>query len=422
MPALLNEPVLAHAVIALSSVHQDAVLAVDRTKLGSEHVVVAHYNQSLNQLRSAIGLGGKSTVSLTLVACLLYILLERLRGRFEQAEIHLQSGLRLLKDVHQRLCVNMYGTTLLKRSTSVDPDQVKILQGFASLHLESQLLGTDSPGIDVLVQSSVEDVPSRAFRSLEEARYSLNKLVHAILLISRNFLRMTAAEREYRHSRSDIHNQALGLLQAWLETYKATSFRETKTGCSGQFAHTVLLNHYEMALVMWGHIGCTSESGYTSQTASFLAILENSVKICHLLPSLSAVQSTSVGEDLATPLFFTALKCRVRRIRLQAVRLLDFISINQGGWSSMMMVKIATEVMALEQDACTDRLQSDDFHFTDIPTISDVETLPHRSLNLIHDVRIGSWDASANILSLFCKQRTGDGVLETFHHDIKISR
>ena len=87
-----------------------------------------------------------------------------------------------------------------------------------------------------------------------------------------------------------------------------------------------------------------------------------------------------------------------------------------------MMVKIATEVMALEQDACTDRLQSDDFHFTDIPTISDVETLPHRSLNLIHDVRIGFWDASANILSLFCKQKTGDGEVETFHHDIKISR
>ncbi|KAJ4312884.1 hypothetical protein N0V94_007224 [Neodidymelliopsis sp. IMI 364377] len=422
MPALLNEPVLAHAVIALSSVHRNAALALDRTHLGSEHVVVEHYNQSLRQLRSAIGFGGNTTVSLALVSCLLYTLLERLRGRFEQAEMHLQSGLRLLKDVHQRLCVNMYGTTLLKRSTSVDPDQVKILQGFASLHLESKLFGTNSPGIDILVQSSEEDVPSRAFRSLEEARYSLNKLVHAILLISRNFLLMAAAEREYRLSRLDIHSQALVLLHAWLKTYKATSFRETKTDYNHQLAYRVLLNHYEMALVMWGHIGCTSESGYASRTANFLAILENTVETLHLLPSLSAAQSTSIGESLATPLFFTALKCRVHTIRLHAVRLLDVISLNQSGWSSTLMVKIATKVMTLEQDASTDRSQCEDFHFTDIPTVGDVETLPGPSSNLIHDIRVGSWDTSANTMSLLCKQSTGDGKVKTVHHYVEISR
>jgi hypothetical protein len=422
MPTLLNEPVIAHAAIALSSAHKNAVLASDRTQLKCELLVMRHYNESLRHLRSAIGLGGKTVSSLALVSCLLYTLLEQVRGRIEQAEMHLQSGLRLLKDVHESLCVNMYGTTLLKRSTSVDSDQVRIMQGFASLHLESQFLGTSSPGIDILVQSSVEDVPSRTFKSIEEARYSLNKLVHAILLISRRFLRMTATEREDRLSRLDIHNQALGLLQDWLKTYKSTNFCVRKKDRDCQVGHTILLNHYEMALIMWGHIGCTSESGYEFHTAKFLAILEHSVEIWHLLPSLSAAQSTSVGDNLATPLFFTALKCRDRRIRLQAVRLLNTIPFSQGGWSCVLMSKIAAEIVALEQDASTDRFLKDGFVVTDTQTFAGVETSPQSSSKLIHDVRISSWNTSTNAIRLRCQQWTDDGGETTFYHDMDISR
>ena len=412
MPILLNEPVIAHAAIALSSAHKDVALAPDRTQPRSERVVITHYNESLRHLRSAIGLGGKTTAGLVLVSCLLYTMLEQLRGRIKQVEMHLHSGLCLLKDVHQCLCVKMHGTTLPKRNASVDADQVKILQGFASLHLESQFLGTVSPDIDILVQSSVEDVPSRAFRSIEEARQSLNKLVHAILLISRRFLSMATAERKHQLSRLDIHNQALDLLQAWLRSYKATNFNDAKTDYDRQFARTILLNHYEMALIMWGNIGCTSESGYASHTTNFLVILEHSVKMWHLLPSLFAAQGASVGDDLATPLFLTALKCRVHRIRLQAIRLLNAISFNYSGWSSTLMSKIATEVMALEQDISNDK---DHSHSTDI------SSLPRSSLNLIHEVRISSWETLTTVVRLRCQKWIGDGETKTFHYDIKLS-
>ena len=83
---------------------------------------MAHYNQSLRELQSVIGSGADTNASLALVACPLYTLLERLRGRFEQAEIHLQSGLRLLKDHHRRSCIDTHGTTLLKRDSSVGSD------------------------------------------------------------------------------------------------------------------------------------------------------------------------------------------------------------------------------------------------------------------------------------------------------------
>ncbi|KAL1793805.1 hypothetical protein ACET3X_007226 [Alternaria dauci] len=351
MPMLLNEPVIAHAAIALSSAHKNIVLTPYRTQRDTDLLVTKHYNESLRHLRSAIELGGKTTSGFV-----------------------------------------------------VDPDQAKIMQGFASLHLESQFLGTISPGIDILVQSFVEDVPSRTFKSIEEARYSLNKLVHAILLISRRFLQMNAAEREVRLGRLDIHNQALCLLQDWLNTYKSTNFCETTTGRDCKVAHTILLNHYEMALIMWGHIGCTSETDYSVHIAKFLAILEHSAEIWHLLPSSSEAQSTSAGDNLATPLFFTALKCRDRRIRLQAVRLLNTIPFGQGGWSCMLMSKIAAGIVALEQGASTDPFLKDGFDVIDTQSFTGVESPPHTFSKLIHD------------------QWTDDGGATAFYHDIVISR
>jgi hypothetical protein len=422
MPALLNEPVIAHAAIALSVAHRDAALTPDATPLRGELVVMAHYNQSLRELQSAIESGADTTASLALVACLLYTLLERLRGRFEQAEMHLKSGLRLLKDHHRRLCIDTHGTTLLKRDSSVGSDQVKILQGFASLHLESQLLGVESCGLDILVQPSIEDVPPRAFRSIEEARYSLNKLIHAFLLLSQRFHRMSATERRGKFEDFDSHGQAFCLLQAWLKTYQATDFPGLQISCDRQYAHTVLLNHYEMAFVMWNHIGGNQESGYASQDARFLAIVEHSVELWSSLPSLSATQSTSIGDNLATPLFFTASKCRNRRIRLQAVRLLGMITPAQGSWNCRLMAKISKEVVALEENLDTDRGEATDHQISDITIDTDVKILKHSSLALICDVRIASLDITANALELRCKRWNGAGEMEAFNHHSTLAR
>jgi hypothetical protein len=121
-------------------------------------------------------------------------------------------------------------------------------------------------------------------------------------------------------------------------------------------------------------------------------------------------------------LFFTALKCRDRRIRLQAVRLLNTIPFSQGGWSCLLMSKIAAEIVTLEQDASTDHFLKDGFDVTDTQTFAGVETSPQSSSKLIHDVRISSWDTSTDTVSLRCQQWTDDGGVITFYHDMIISQ
>jgi hypothetical protein len=107
---------------------------------------------------------------------------------------------------------------------------------------------------------------------------------------------------------------------------------------------------------------------------------------------------------------------------LQAVRLLKTIAFSQGGWSCVLMSKIAAEIVALEQDTSTDRAQKDGSNVTDSQTLADVENVPHSSSSLIHDVRIGSWNTSTNAIRLRCQQWTKDGGVKIFYHDMDISR
>jgi hypothetical protein len=86
------------------------------------------------------------------------------------------------------------------------------------------------------------------------------------------------------------------------------------------------------------------------------------------------------------------------------------------------MSKIAAEIVTLEQDAFTARLMKDDFDVTDTQTFAGLETCPQSSSKLIHDVRISSWDASTDTVSLRCQQWTGDGGVTTFYHDMVISK
>ena len=86
------------------------------------------------------------------------------------------------------------------------------------------------------------------------------------------------------------------------------------------------------------------------------------------------------------------------------------------------MSKIAAEIVALEQDASTDPFLKDGFDVTDTQTFAGVETSPQSSSKLIHDVRISSWDASTDTVSLRCQQWTDDGGVTTFYHDMVISK
>jgi hypothetical protein len=67
------------------------------------------------------------------------------------------------------------------------------------------------------------------------------------------------------------------------------------------------------------------------------------------------------------PLYYTALKFRVHRIRLHAVRLLESATRREGVWDSTLTAKIAAKVVQLEERAMSSDTIGDDFTLDEVP-------------------------------------------------------
>ncbi|KAJ8110135.1 hypothetical protein ONZ43_g5953 [Nemania bipapillata] len=104
------------------------------------------------------------------------------------------------------------------------------------------------------------------------------------------------------------------------------------------------------------------ETLYDSHTAEFIFLIEQLVgvwkahiarPVWHPNPwttELPRKISHSVGDKGWIPLlYFIAVKCRVHRVRLQAIKLLSQTAHKEGIWDSKLALILAKEVMRIEE-------------------------------------------------------------------------
>lgn len=111
------------------------------------------------------------------------------------------------------------------------------------------------------------------------------------------------------------------------------------------------------------------------------------------------------------PLYYAALRCRVHRVRLQAIRFLESTSHREGIWDSNIAACVARKVMEIEErDFYKDVDTPDDFPLSSYPGSGDLSPSTLPGFHRIHEVKaVPSDDPLGNVLS-FCRQnqRSGD--------------
>jgi hypothetical protein len=125
------------------------------------------------------------------------------------------------------------------------------------------------------------------------------------------------------------------------------------------------------------------------------------------------------------PLFYAATKCRVHRVRLQAISLLESTFHREGIWDSRIAACVARKVMMAEELDFYGNIDTDDeFPLLSSPRPEDLllPTLPdaHR----LRDVEMVLSDAPVDEILLFCSQK-GEGedrrvLLSTY--DVRLQR
>ena len=148
---------------------------------------------------------------------------------------------------------------------------------------------------------------------------------------------------------------------------------------------------------------------YDSHTALFIHLINTSIDLKKASTAwLSATEHTGPDFDMSRsivdlgwipPLFFTAVKCRVRRIRIQAIRLLESAPHREGIWDARILARVARRVVELEEeeDVCAWDGPSDRFALDSRPRERDLEvpTVPGSRRIREVDVSLPNDDACA---------------------------
>ena len=174
-----QEPSLRHAVIAIGALHQDfsqKKLAYTRPSADDHRIdfALTQYAKALGALRRSLS-SGKQEPLTALMSCILFVCFDSLRGWFESAMVHLQSGLRILRDMRMRSA----------KADHIIEDNIAPL--FMRLAMQA-IIYVDTRSTEdrkafsqeLMSISAREIIIPEQFETLEEARKSLNQAAHGL--------------------------------------------------------------------------------------------------------------------------------------------------------------------------------------------------------------------------------------------------
>jgi hypothetical protein len=449
LPAASSEPAVLHAAVALSAAHRCSFHPAQAPD-AKEKFMLQQYSKAIQSLQPLLQRGDKASITVVLVTCQLFTLLEYLRGQYQLAETHLRNGLKLLRNTTTEKDCSHHGVQIVgPASYGKDIDQ-GIIRSFATLHMQSTLFGTSLGDIGLLLRP-MDTMPYPAFTTIEEAKDALDVLLHRITLMNQRKLgpgnmddvtAVTTAQEEITTNLAIWHETYLATLPSVAKLALAAGKKPNEPLAFGsKMPRTklpavrepsvlkLLLMYHAMAEIMCGCLRSHSEREYEAYTHTFLKILVHAIHIFEEYLLARSIPDNvnlhnSIGEyGFIAPLYYTAIKCRNHRIRFHAIRLLRVIPLKEGTWDSYTAANIAETVMELEEEGVYDEeYVNDDFTLSEIPDLVDVcgwSLL--REHNMFHDVEVTTRKDLTNEVVVTCRRRRLDGSLETigFHANPK---
>ncbi|PYH90924.1 C6 zinc finger domain protein [Aspergillus ellipticus CBS 707.79] len=408
--AFFQESAVRHAVLALSSAHRYGAQSYDQYSLTdgcpseNERFTLQHYNRAIGYLKTEFGRsnGQLKNTLVALITCMLFVTLEMLRGQYRTSHTHLQHGLMLLKEIQTQRGTSRHAKLSTRAMSQTAADD--LMQVFNRLAIQSALFGQRTR-YQGLKDIELGGLPDR-FESVGQARGYLD-----VLLARTQSLVEMSRQMDIGTSMSQSHEQLLDSqarmeeeLQLWLVVYDASRDAfQTQKSYQVILASKMLKAYHTMAMIMV--VTCipwNDQVAFDLQTENFTLIINEIISAWKVIkavypylltsrPGTKARLGAAFTMDMGfiPPLYYTAVKCRVPRIRRQAIELLRLAPHREGLWSSSLASKVAEEIMRVEERSLEVDLQSENrFDPLSIPEESDLnmKLLPH--LCRISDVTV----------------------------------
>jgi hypothetical protein len=416
--ASLNEPAVLHAVLALSSVHKGGIINADgNIPNNQEQFTLQHYIKSIGHLQRHFSIQDKASSRVALITCIIFVCLELLRGHFKTSQIHLQNGLKILEEM-QILSSGSDGILRLKSCESTDD---WIVEAFSRLHLQVELFKYDYQHPCLIVQAYVPETPPLVFHSINEAWQDMERLLNKVFYLAHQARQQAASEDEScRKPLSLLGDQQhirTGLVR-WLEMYEAfKKAMQRQRSADEDKAYRLIRIYHTLANIMADTcLRPNEELVYDSHTKQFVLLVRQLATLWTIAPATDPTKalpshlmrmSGSIIDMGCIPLcYYAATKCRVHRIRFQAISLLEAYSHREGIWDAKTAARVARKVMEIEEkDFYKDFNTVDDFPLSSFPSPQDLSlpTLPESYR--IREVEVVLSGTPMDKILLFCKQK-----------------
>jgi hypothetical protein len=406
----MSEPAVLHAILALSSVHRQGILNDDGLKTRDEEkVILTRYSKAINHLQPHFKAKDRTAFRIALIVCVLFIALELLRGHFASARTHLHQGLNLLE-----------GSGLLKREgdlfvvNSQEYVDDWIVQALSRLHIQLELLKQIHRGSSLRLQIPFLECKSSTFPSVKEAWSWLHHLMGTVFHLNgevrEQFCPESDLSAELLQRQRSLHDN----LTRWLNTYNTTMQAMKGRIRKDQAQIYGLLRTYHIMITIMAAT-CLypgDEMVFDLHTDQFLEMITILAQLWKFLSVYSAFgsrptqffMSRSIGDlGWIAPLYYIAIKCRVHRIRLHAIRLLEGSFHREGFWDSQTLAFVARKVMEFEEGDFYQLLDAvDDFELHCPPGQEDMLFPPLPESCRLSDVEAGLSGDPVGTISILC--------------------
>ncbi|KAK7431286.1 hypothetical protein QQZ08_002057 [Neonectria magnoliae] len=286
-----------------------------------------------------------------LMTCLVFVFLEFLRGHYKTAQTHLENGLKLIAEAGcaPKRADNNVGTY----KSSGGPIDTGILETFSRIQVQVALLRPFNhyPGSFLLGREP--ESSTGTFVSVEQARDRLDRLLNEIMQLSEECrqqgIGIGIEQSVCDQSEMILRQQRVRAdLTAWRGTYaQSTVTIETVMRFRDAFAYRMLLVYYTMAVVMAETaLSPSNECIFDDYTDDFASLLTQSEGLRDAVVASTEVDDIQFHHEETPqsiadmgwipPLYYAAIKCRVRRVRLPAIELLSSLPHREGIWDTRM--------------------------------------------------------------------------------------
>ena len=427
LQASLSEPAVLHAVLALSSVHRRGInkahMKMETNKIldEGERFSLQHYVKAITHLQPHFLTKDRASLRVALITCIVFVCVDYLRGHFKTAQTHLQNGLKVL--VERQMLSNGHDRAY-RSGPCHDSTDIWIAEAFSRLHLQVELFKHSPRPLGLVIEAAQPVIPRLVFQSTNEIWQDLERLLNEIFHLTHRNRQQAASECDsLRHSPALLgdRQRIQAELVWWLDMYEA--FKQNPRGHSKsaeEEKHYQLLGAYHtMATIMADtSLRLNDESVFESNTNQFVWLVRQLTNLwinasmtspIDAMPGRALDMSRSIIDmGWIPPLFYAATKCRIHRVRLQAIRLLESTFHREGIWDSRIAACVARKVMMAEElDFYKDIDTADDFPLLSFPRPKDLLLPALPEAYRIREVEVVLSDPPMDKILLFCSRNEG---------------